>query len=121
MMRNCVRKATPLALALVLAYAGNAFAGANENVVLSLGGDAEISDVGPGTAVTVELLASGMDGVSQYDWSIEVDPADAFDLGSVTFSGVSGFIGSETLGVQINNGNQACSLGDYCPDGGTSR
>jgi hypothetical protein len=106
MMRNCVRKATPLALALVLAYAGNAFAGANENVVLSLNGDTEISGVGPGQAVTVELFAAGMAGVAQYDWSIEVDPADAFDLDDVTFSGVTSFIGSETLGVAVNFGVQ---------------
>jgi hypothetical protein len=60
MMRNCVRKATPLALALVLAYAGNAFAGANENVVLSLNGEVEISDVGPDSPASIELFASGM-------------------------------------------------------------
>jgi len=80
MMRNCVRKATPLALALVLAYAGNAFAGANENVVLSLNGDTEISGVGPGQEVIVEVLASGMVGVKQFEWTIEVDPLGAFEL-----------------------------------------
>jgi hypothetical protein len=109
-MRNCVRKTAVLALALVLAYAGNAFAGDNAGVVLSLGEAAEISDVGAGQEVTVTINAVGMSAVKQFEWQISVEPAEAFDLEGLAgntdaFSGVDGFFGSETLGGPEIDGN----------------
>jgi hypothetical protein len=80
----------------VLAYTGNAFAGDNAGVVLSLGEAAEISDVGAGQEVTVTINAVGMSAVKQFEWQISVEPAEAFDLEGLAgntgaFSGVDGF------------------------------
>jgi hypothetical protein len=112
-MRNCVRKTAVLALALVLAYAGNAFAGDNADVVLSLGGDAEISGVGAGQEISIGLSATGMVGVKQLAWTVELDPAEAFDLGSAGYEAEQGMIspGTTVNGNQIDLGGALFSGG----------
>ena len=79
-MRKCVQFVTPLALAFVVSLTGSAFAGDNENVIVSLDTPAELSGLGPGETVTVTLSAAGMVGVKQIDITLEVSPADAFVL-----------------------------------------
>jgi hypothetical protein len=85
-MQNSVRKALPLATAFLLALCGAAIAGDNANVIVSLTSPTEVSDVGPGGTIEVALSASGMVGVKQFDVTLEVSPADAFDLSATTFA-----------------------------------
>lgn len=84
-MQNSVRKALPLAIAVLLVLWGAAFAGDNAGVVISLDSPAEVSDVGAAGTIEVALSASGMVGVKQFDVILEVSPASAFDLTASTF------------------------------------
>jgi hypothetical protein len=104
---------TVLALALVLAYTGNAFAGDNAGVVLSLGGDAEISGVGAGEEISIGLSATGMVGVKQLAWTVELDPAEAFDFDSAGYEAEQGMIspGTTVNGNQIDLGGALFSGG----------
>ncbi|MEE2627524.1 MAG: FlgD immunoglobulin-like domain containing protein [Candidatus Latescibacterota bacterium] len=85
-MQNSVRKIFPLATAFLLALCSASNAGDNAGVVVSMGGDTEISGVGAGATVEVALSAAGMVGVKQFDVTLTVSPADAFDLSSATFA-----------------------------------
>nr|ADI17520.1 hypothetical protein [uncultured bacterium HF0130_06E03] len=91
-MQNSVCKKFALATAFLLALSGAAIAGDNAGVVIGLGGDSEISDVGAGASVEVAITAAGMVGVKQFDVTLQVSPADAFDLsGSATFAPAAPF------------------------------
>tara|TARA_Y100001933_G_scaffold48751_1_gene47475 strand:- start:10541 stop:12112 length:1572 start_codon:yes stop_codon:yes gene_type:complete len=90
-MQNSVRKIFPLATAFLLALCSASTAGDNAGVVVSIGGDTEISDVGAGATVEVALSGAGMVGVKQFDVTLTVSPADAFDLSSTTFAQNSAF------------------------------
>jgi len=85
-MQNSVRKIFPLATAFLLALCSASTAGDNAGVVVSINGDTEISEVGAGATVEVALSAAGMVGVKQFDVTLTVSPADAFDLSSATFA-----------------------------------
>jgi len=85
-MQNSVRKIFPLATAFLLALCSASTAGDNAGVVVSMDGDTEISEVGAGATVEVALSAAGMVGVKQFDVTLTVSPADAFDLSSATFA-----------------------------------
>jgi len=100
-MRNSVRKALPLAIAFLFALCGAAFAGDNADVVISLDTPAEISDVGPGETVQVTLSAVGMVGVKQFDITLEVSPADAFDLSATIFDPSAFLPGSISPGAEF--------------------
>ena len=91
-MLKRVRKTAPFALAFVIVLAGVAFAGDNEGVTFSTTSDTEVVGVSEGGTVSLNVTASGMVGVSQYDMTIEVTPADAFDLGATTFEPAPEFI-----------------------------
>ena len=67
MMQDSVRKATPLALALVLALSGAALAGDNADATFSLVSPTVFANVGPGGEVSVEIEGSGLVGVKQFD------------------------------------------------------
>ena len=97
-MLNHVRKAAPFALAFVIVLAGVAFAGDNEAVTFSTTSDTEVSGIGAGGTVSLNVTASGMVGVSQYDITVTVTPADAFDLEATTFAPGPDFLapGTET-------------------------
>jgi hypothetical protein len=97
-----LRRATPIALALFLALASGAFAGANEGVTFSLTSSSTISGVGPGETITLDIAASGFVGVKQYDVTITVSDPAAFDLQSVTLPSVPG--GFIALGGQLVSG-----------------
>lgn len=86
MMQNCVRKASLLALAVLLTLSGSAFAGDNAGATFSITTPIEISGVGPGATVDVAISAAGMVGVKQFDVTLEVSPADAFDLTASSFA-----------------------------------
>jgi hypothetical protein len=90
-MQNSVRKIFPLATAFLLALCSASTAGDNAGVVVSIDGDTEISGVGAGATVEVALSAAGMVGVKQFDVTLTVSPADAFDLSSATFAQNSAF------------------------------
>ena len=109
-MQNSVRKTFPLAIALLLALCGAAVAGDNANVVISL--DGEHAAAGAGEQVQVALSAAGMAGVKQFEVTLTVLPADAFDLEATTFTSAFGFSpGVELLGDgQIKSG--AATLGE---------
>ena len=109
-MQNSVRKIFPLAIALLLALCGAAVAGDNANVVISL--DGEHAAASAGEQVQVALSAAGMVGVEQFEVTLTVLPADAFDLEATTFTAAFGFSpGVELLGNgQIKSG--AATLGD---------
>ena len=83
-MQNSVRKMFPLAIALLLALCGAAIAGDNANVVISL--DGEHAAAGAGEQVQVAVSAAGMVGVKQFEITLTVLPADAFDLEATTFT-----------------------------------
>lgn len=109
-MQNSVRKMFPLAIALLLALCGAAIAGDNANVVISL--DGEHAAAGAGEQVQVGVSAAGMVGVNQFEVTLTVLPADAFDLAATTFTSAFGFSpGVELLGDgQVKSG--AAALGE---------
>lgn len=109
-MQNSVRKTFPLAIALLLALCGAAVAGDNANVVISL--DGEHAAAGAGEPVQVAVSAAGMVGVNQFEVTLTVLPADAFDLAATTFTPAFGFSpGVEELGDgQVKSG--AAALGE---------
>jgi hypothetical protein len=85
-MQNSVRKMFPLAIAMLLALCGAAIAGDNAGVVVSIDSATEVSGVGAGATIEVALSASGMVGVKQFDVTLTVSPADAFDLAASSFA-----------------------------------
>ncbi len=89
-MQNSVRKMFSLAIALLLALCGAAAAGDNANVVISLD-SGEHASAGAGEQVQVALSAAGMVGVKQFEVTLTVSPADAFDLAATTFTPAFGF------------------------------
>ena len=109
-MQNSVRKTFSLAIALLLALCGAAVAGDNANVVISLDGEHAAADAGE--QVQVALSAAGMVGVNQFEVTLTVLPADAFDLAATTFTPAFGFSpGVELLGDgQVKSG--AAALGE---------
>ena len=109
-MQNSVCKTFPLAIALLLALCGGAVAGDNANVVISL--DGEHAAAGAGEQVQVALSAAGMVGVNQFEVTLTVLPAEAFDLAATTFTSAFGFSpGVELLGDgQVKSG--AAALGE---------
>lgn len=116
-MLNRVRKAAPFALTFVLVLAGAAFAGDNEGVTFSTTSDTEVPGIGAGGTVSLNVSASGMVGVSQYDMTIEVSPADAFDLGATAFTAATDFVAP---GKEVGEGTVkvgAAILGDGSLDG----
>jgi len=90
-MQNCARKASLLALAVLLTLSGSAFAGDNAGATFSITTPVEISGVGPGATVDVAISAAGMVGVKQFDVTLEVSPAEAFDLSASSFANDSKF------------------------------
>jgi hypothetical protein len=104
-MRNCVRNATLLGLVFLLALTGAAFAGANENATFSLGSQQEVSGIGAGEAVAVNIAASGLVNVRQISITLQFEPAEAFDLEATRggFTAPAGFI---VPGPGEVNGNQ---------------
>ena len=109
-MQNSVRKTFSLAIALLLALCGAAVAGDNANVVISL--DGEHAAAGAGEQVQVAVSAAGMVGVNQFEVTLTVLPAGAFDLAATTFTPAFGFSpGVELLGGgQVKSG--AAALGE---------
>lgn len=101
-MQNCVRKASLLALAVLLTLSGSAFAGDNAGATFSITTPIEISGVGPGATVDVAISAAGMVGVKQFDVTLEISPADAFDLAASTFAQNPSFTISP--GVELPSG-----------------
>ena len=85
-MQNSVCKKFALATAFLLALSGAAIAGDNAGVVVGIGSETEFSDVGSGATVDVAITAAGMVGVKQFDVTLEVSPAEAFDIGGATFA-----------------------------------
>ena len=71
---------------MLLALCGAAIAGDNADVVVSLDSATEVSGVGAGATIEVALSASGMVGVKQFDVTLTVSPADAFDLAASGFA-----------------------------------
>jgi len=92
-MQDCVRRATPLAIALVFAVSGGVSAGDNADATFSLLSPSEYTDIGSGGSVTVEIAASGLVGMKQFQINIAVSPADAFDLASASFTPEGGLFG----------------------------
>ena len=117
-MQNSVRKTFPLAIALLLALCGAAVAGDNANVVIAL--DEEHAAAGAGEQVQVPVSAAGMVGVKQFEVTLTVLPADAFDLAATTFTPAFGFSpGVELLGDdQIKSGG--ATLGEAVNGDGAS-
>ena len=103
-MQNSARKMFPLAIALLFGFCGAAVAGDNANVVISL--DGEHAAAGSGEQVEVPVSAAGMVGVKQFEITLTVLPADAFDLAATTFTPAFGFSpGVEPLGEgQVKSG-----------------
>ncbi|MCC7261318.1 MAG: T9SS type A sorting domain-containing protein [Candidatus Latescibacteria bacterium] len=84
-MQNCVRKASLLAIAVLLTLSGSAFAGDNAGATFSITTPHEISGVGPGATVDVAIAAAGMVGVKQFAVILEWSPADAIDVSASSF------------------------------------
>ena len=85
-MRNRLSKTLPLAIALLLAVSGAALAGDNAGATLSITSPVEISGVGANAPVTISLSAAGMVNVKQFDVTLEITPASAFNLSSSSFA-----------------------------------
>jgi hypothetical protein len=108
-MQNCVRKASLLAIAVLLTLSGSAFAGDNAGATFSITTPVEISGVGPGATVDVAISAAGMVGVKQFDVTLEVSPADAFDLASSSFAQNPSFTISPGIEIPSGTTNQVKS------------
>ena len=80
-----MRNTAPLALVLLLALAGGAAAGDNADATFSLAHADEISGIGPGEPVQVQIAAEGLVGVREIDIVLDVSPAAAFDLAATAF------------------------------------
>lgn len=78
-MRNRVNRFALLAIALVFAVGSTAFGGENADAEVTLTSSDEVS-AGPGDTITVALSASGMVGVKQIDWTVQVSSREAFDF-----------------------------------------
>ena len=61
-----------IAMAFSLALVSGAFAGQNENATFALVGDAEVTGVGAGDRVSLEVSAEGFVGVKQLQVVLEV-------------------------------------------------
>ena len=115
-MQNSVRKMFPLAIALLLGLCGAAVAGDNANVVISI--DEEHAAAGAGEQVQVPVSAAGMVGVKQFEVTLTVLPADAFDLAATTFTPAFGFSpGVEPLGNDQVKSGAATVDGEVDGDG----
>jgi len=106
-MQNCVRKASLLALAALLTLSVSAFAGLNAGATFSITTPTTVAGVGPGGTVDVAISAAGMDSVKQFDVTLEVSPADAFDLSATSFTQNSTF--GVSPGVEFPAANQVKS------------
>lgn len=84
-MRNSVRKALPLTLAVLLAVSGAVFAGDNANAVLSLSQDT-FSGVAASESFDFTVSAAGVVGFKQLSLTISLTPEGAFNLGAVAFA-----------------------------------
>ena len=71
-----------IAMAFSLALVSGAFAGQNENATFALVGDAEVTGVGAGDRVSLEVSAEGFVGVKQLQVVLEVSDGAHFNLGS---------------------------------------
>lgn len=108
-MQNCVRKASLLALAVLLTLSGSAFAGDNAGATFSITTPIEISGVGPGATVDVAISAAGMVNVKQFDVTLELSPADAFDLAASAFAQNPSFAISPGIELPSGTTNQVKS------------
>lgn len=108
-MQNCVRKASLLAIAVLLTLSGSAFAGDNAGATFSITTPIEISGVGPGATVDVAISAAGMVGVKQFDVTLEVSPADAFLLTTTDASFAANSAFPISPGVEVPAANQVKS------------
>jgi len=119
-MQNSVRKIFPLAIAMLLALCGAAFAYDNADVVVSLDSATEVAGVGAGATVEVALSASGMKNVKQVAVIISISPADAFDDAATTFAANPAFVLAlppEIMGAGVIKGG-AASIGAGVDDDG---
>ena len=92
-MQDCVRRAAPLAIALVFVISGVASAGDNAGATFTLLSANEFSDVGADGTVAVQIAASGLVGMKQFQITMAVSPAGAFDLSKASFAPEGGLFG----------------------------
>ena len=92
-MQDCLRRATPLAIALVFVVSGVASAGDNAGATFTLLSANEFTDVGADGTVEVQIAASGLVGMKQFQITMAVSPADAFDLSKASFVPEGGLFG----------------------------
>ena len=86
-----------IAMAFSLALVSGAFAGQNENATFALVGDAEVTGVGAGDRVSLEVSAEGFVGVKQLQVVLEVSDGAHFNLGSARLELGAGFDDFQTL------------------------
>ena len=96
-MTNCVRRATPLALAFLVALVGSAFAGVNENATfsvtevrsgptpneLTVGSLTSVSGLEGTGLIEIDLLGENWVDVKQVDVFVDVSSSDDFNLVAV--------------------------------------
>ncbi len=93
-MPNCVRKATPLALAFLVALVGSAFAGVNEDATFSItevrlppdvavGSPTSVSGVGGGALIEIDVLGENWVDVKQVEVFIDVSSSADFTVVAV--------------------------------------
>ena len=92
-MQDCLRRATPLAIALVFVVSGVASAGDNAGATFTLLSANEFTDVGADGTVEVQIAASDLVGMKQFQITMAVSPADAFDLSKASFAPEGGLFG----------------------------
>ncbi len=83
-----LRRGAPLALALSLALISGAFAGNNAGVTFTLNSGNSLSNVGPGETVNIEVTATGLDSVKQFQTAVKVSDASQFDVAATSISGL---------------------------------
>ncbi|MEE2657528.1 MAG: FlgD immunoglobulin-like domain containing protein [Candidatus Latescibacterota bacterium] len=109
-MINSVRRAIPIALAVILALVGGALAGDNAGATFTLASASSVGGVGDGDAVTLEVAVSDFVNVKQLKVLVEADAA-AFNLGGTSmalgseFSAADGWMVMGAL-VDASNPNQ---------------
>ena len=68
--------------------------------------EGEFAATGPGQEVTMTFTAKGMDNVKQFEFRLEIDPAEALDFGESAFVATQPFLQPPPSGTELTDNGQ---------------
>ena len=68
--------------------------------------EGEFTATGPGQEVTMTFAAKGMDNVKQFEFRLEIDPAEAFDFAESAFVATQPFLQPPPSGTELTDNGQ---------------